>query len=455
MNNIFHYEAFQSTNKAHQNDTVKVDPISILDWLRQKGIIQPPYYLHIHQGRAEIGWQAKVQIALLDGKADSDWIRALKHIGDQAVALDNHAFGYVGFDAWDSIQGYAPDHSSTFPLVQFFIPEHRLCIEDGQVEYFGSDNSLLELALQAPQSTLGTLPPVSADNGYSEERFMQAVKIATETLTDNLTKVVLSRYMGFDSDADLLAVFAEYCLRQKYADAVLMDFGNVGAAIASPELLVKVDNGKVAANPLAGTKTCSTNSLENMCIAQALLSDRKELAEHTLALVQMMSELNPHCAPGSLAINRLLDVVQQNDVMHLSSELSGELASDKHCIDAMLSLFPSTMVSGVPKAASIHLIRELEQFPRGLFAGTVGWVSGRDCRFALTIRGIYKYGKRLFVQAGAGVMVESSPLQENEEIRMKMAAMLATLSGTPNDKHVRKALNDDPLTTTGRHYRRW
>lgn len=437
MSKILDYEAYQRTNKARKADTPN-EAVAILHWLRQQGVIQQPYYLHIHAGRAEIGWQAQAQIALLDGETDSDWGTALKQLGDQAEALNNKAFGYVGFDAWDSIQGYAPDRSSTFPLVQFFIPEHRLCLQDGQVEYFGSDSSLLALALQAPPAPLSALNPISPDCGYSEQHFMQAVETATETLTGNLTKVVLSRYLGFDEDADLLDLFAAYCLHQKYADAVLMNFGNVGAAIASPELLVRVDAGKVAANPLAGTKTRSNNPAENQRIAQALLSDRKELAEHTLALVQMMSELHPHCAPGTLAVNRLLDVIQQKDVMHLSSELSGELAEDKHCIDAMLSLFPSAMVSGVPKAESIQLIRELEQFPRGLFAGTVGWVSGRDCRFALTIRGMYKYADRLFVQAGAGVMTESIPAQENEEIRMKMSAMLATLSGAVSQQPVRK-----------------
>jgi anthranilate/para-aminobenzoate synthase component I len=439
MSKILDYETYQRFGKARKTSAAAPDPVAILHWLRQQGIIQAPYYLHIHTGRAEIGWQAKEHIALLDGETDTDWVAALKRIGDQAAALNSKAFGYVGFDAWDSQQGIAPDNSTTFPLVQFFIPEHRLCVEDGQMEYFGADNRLLDLALQAPPCPATALCPVSPDVGYSEQRLMQAVDTATQALTGNVTKVVLSRYLGFDYDADLLDLFAEYCLRQKYADAVLMDFGTVGAAIASPELLVKVDNGKVAANPLAGTKTRSANPAENQRIAQALLNDRKELAEHTLALVQMMSELHPHCEPGSLVINRLLDVIQQKNVMHLSSELSGELAEDKHCIDAMLSLFPSAMVSGVPKAASIELIRELEQFPRGLFAGTVGWVSGRDCRFALTIRGMYKYDKRLFVQAGAGVMAESSPAQENEEIRMKMAAMLSTLSGTSNLEHVRKA----------------
>ena len=427
MSNIIHYPPPRpaQTNAA---GTFKHDPVAVVHWLRQQGVLQAPYYLHIHQGCAEIGWQARAQLTCLDGEPPSDWVTQLKQLGDQAAQWHSKAFGYVGFDAWDSQQGQAPDGSSSFPLVQFFIPEHRLCINAQGMEYVGSDETLLALALQAPPVQLPALDAVVADSMHSEAQFMQNVTAATQALQGNLTKVVLSRYLGFEYDVDLLALFAAYCLQQRYADAVLMDFGQVGAAIASPELLVKVQNGEVAANPLAGTKTRHSNPAENQRLAEVLLHDRKELAEHTLALVQMLRELQPHCVPDSLVVNRLLDVVQQTEVMHLSSELSGTLADDQHCVDAMLALFPSAMVSGVPKAASIRLIRELEGCPRGLFGGTVGWLSGRDCRFALTIRGMYKYAQRLFVQAGAGVMAESLPAQENEEIRMKMAAMLATLA---------------------------
>ncbi len=394
-------------------------------------MLTPPYYLHINQGVAEIGWQAEHRVTLLNGEDVSahGWAAAIKDISDQAAALGSRAFGYVGFDAWDCHQGTAPDKSSTFPLVQFFIPTHRIRSQDGQLQYLGPDDGIFELALQAPARQPNTLRRVDPDVQFGEQDFMRMVLEAKKPLGNDITKVVLSRYLGFDYDADLVDLFAAYCLQQEYADAVLMDFGQVGAAIASPELLVKITAGRITANPLSGTKTRSHDPAEDLRLADALLRDRKELAEHTLALIQMMTELQPHCVSGSLVVNRLLDVVQQKDIMHLSSELGGDLAAGQHCIDVMLALFPSVMVSGVPKAESIRLIRDLEQFPRGLFAGTIGWVSGRDCRFALTIRGIYKYGRRLFVQAGAGVMEESSPVRENEEVRIKMMRMFTALTG--------------------------
>jgi anthranilate/para-aminobenzoate synthase component I len=406
-----------------------------LRWLREHRILNPPYYLHITQGGAEIGWQARERVIDLAGEPVNSqaWISAIKAIGDQAAIGKTKAFGYIGFDACDSTQGFAPDRSATFPLVQFFIPEHRVVINADQIEYQGNNPEILTSALEAAIAVPpGHLHPVLPDVEFSEQAFTEAVVTAKSCLSEDITKVVLSRYLGFDYDADLLELFSEYCLKQKFADAILMDFNSVGAAIASPELLIRINAGVITANPLAGTRVLGHNPEENHRIARELLKDRKELAEHTLALLQIIRELQPFCEAESLVVSRLLDTVEQNQVMHLSSLLSGRLKANQHCLDATLSLFPSTMVSGVPKPQAIELLRQIEPFPRGLFGGIVGWISGQDCRFALTIRGLYKYGARLFVQAGAGVMAESDPAQESEEIRMKMSAMLEILSSNLN-----------------------
>jgi len=157
------------------------------------------------------------------------------------------------------------------------------------------------------------------------------------------------------------------------------------------------------------------------------LCDRKELAEHVLGLVQMLAELQPFCETDTLSVKKLLNITYQNNLMHLSSELKGCLKNGAHCIDAMLALFPSAMVSGVPKTGAICCIRDIEPFPRGLYAGAAGWAAGRDCRFSLIIRSFCKYGARLFVQAGAGILAESDPVIENQEVNLKMSEMLASL----------------------------
>ena len=268
---------------------------------------------------------------------------------------------------------------------------------------------------------------------FSENAFMDIVVHAKQHLLDHsdlnadLSKVVLSRYLGFNYDGDLLPLFNAYCLQQKYSDAVLIDFGEVGIVAASPELLLQTEAGILTANPLAGTRSIGKDSSENSQIEKALLHDHKELAEHVLGLMQMLTELQPHCEIDTLTIKNFLNIRYQRDLMHLSSELKGCLKDDTHCIDAMLALFPSAMVSGVSKIEAIRYIQEMEPFPRGLYAGVVGWAKNRDCRFSLIIRNFCRYGTRLFVQAGAGILAESDPIQENQEVNLKMSAMLTSL----------------------------
>jgi salicylate synthetase len=417
-------------SSLHNDIYQSLNPVAVLHWLKTGKGIAPPYYLHIYQGCIEIGWEAKAQLTCLNGEKTEthNWVYALKQLCDEAAYDNNKAFGYLGFDACDSTQGFSPDKSTRFPLMQFFIPKHRIRIKNDAVEYIGTDCHLLEEIAQMPISQPDfRLPQISPCTEFSEDAFMRAVARAKQRLSYDLSKVVLSRYIGFDYDGDLLALFNAYCLQQKYTDAIFMDFGEVSAAIASPELLLQSDSGVVTANPLAGTLAAGKNAWENSLTEKSLLCDRKELAEHVLGLAQVFAELEPFCETDTLAIKKFLNISYQSNLMHLSSELKGCLKKEAHCVDAMLALFPGTMVSGISKTEAIRCIRDIEPFPRGLYAGAAGWAAGRDCRFSLIIRSLCKYGSRLFVQAGAGILAESDPVRENQEVNLKMSAMLAAL----------------------------
>ncbi len=407
-----------------------LNPLAVLHRLKTGKGIAPPYYLHIYQGCTEIGFGAKAQLKCLNGEKTENhkWVHALRQLCDQAADENSKAFGYIAFDACHSTQGFSPDKNTCFPLVQFFIPEHRIRIKNDALEYNGPDAHLLEDIVRTPISPRDfEIPRFSHCAEFSEDAFMRAVARAKQRFSYDLNKVVLSRYIGFDYDGDLPELFNAYCLNQIYSDAILMDFGQVGAAIASPELLLQSDSGIITANPLAGTRAAGKNASENSLAEKLLLCDRKELAEHVLGLAQVFAELEPFCETDTLAIKKFLNISYQSNLMHLSSELKGCLKKDAHCVDAMLALFPGTMVSGVSKTEAIRCIRDIEPFPRGLYAGAAGWASGRDCRFSLIIRSLCKYGSRLFVQAGAGILAESDPVRENQEVNLKMSAMLAAL----------------------------
>lgn len=409
----------------------RLDPLNCLLWLRENGLLEVPYFLHIHSAGADIGWNVLSRFSLPSGKAGipNDWIPTVEKLANEAALDNNKAFGYVSFDACDSVRGVAPDGSIEFPLVQFFIPEHRLRIRNENVEYFGPSSFLLDqLVSAAPIARKPLMPVAKAVSGNSEDQFLAMVERATSQFIGKSDKLVLSRFLGFDYKAEVLDLFSAYCEGQIVSDAILFNFGDAAAAIASPELLIDVNGGIISANPLAGTSLRGKSHAEEATIKEELLGDRKILAEHVLAVMQMLNELAPHCEADTLVLNKLLEIAEQGHVFHLSSEIRARLNSKSRALQAMLSLFPSTMVSGIPKPGAIRLIRQLEPFQRGIYGGAVGWVSGRDeCRFALAIRGMFQYGARLFVQAGAGIMQESDPLSESLEVTAKMSAMLNVL----------------------------
>jgi anthranilate/para-aminobenzoate synthase component I len=190
-----------------------------------------------------------------------------------------------------------------------------------------------------------------------------------------------------------------------------------------------VMDGQLSTNPLAGTRPRGATPAEDARLRQELQADRKELAEHVLSVTTMFAELEPLCVPDSLVVRRLLDVVLQPRVQHLSSVIAGKLAPDYHVLDALWALFPSVTVTGLPKPAALALLRSIEPAPRGLYAGAIGWAAGpRSGRFSLAIRGIYRYGGRTVLQAGAGIMPESQPDAERAEVAAKLRAMEEALA---------------------------
>jgi anthranilate/para-aminobenzoate synthase component I len=264
-----------------------------------------------------------------------------------------------------------------------------------------------------------------------EADYVDSVHRATLALrAGEAQKAVLSRYQAYDVDYDPVELFAAYCLTQSFVDAFLVCFDDVVAVVASPEMLLSVTEHTLLTNPLAGTRKRGATVEEDERLRQELRADRKEMAEHVFSVTTMLDELTPVCAPGTLAVTRLLDVALQQKVQHLSSVIAGRLAEGVGALDALWALFPSVTVTGLPKSAALPLVRRLEEHPRGIYAGTLGWAAGRgDCRFSLAIRGIFRYGERSFLQAGAGIMPESRPDAELAETAHKLRAMEDALAG--------------------------
>jgi anthranilate/para-aminobenzoate synthase component I len=409
------------------------DPVATYRALRDAGELGDYSYLHLAPNGAEIGWNP---IAILDAtKERKDPRELVLDFARQAELMRRKAFGYVAFDAIDSTIGRLPDRSpGRFPLIQFMIPGDVLSFRSGRTDYVTRTPGLDIHALLTPAPDRAPrprveVPPAPPVAEFSAESFLNAVAEATRRLGKGTAqKTVLSRFRAFDIGYDPIDLFETYCLNQPFVDAFLVSFGDVVAIIASPELLVDVQGGLFTTNPLAGTRPRGATPEQDIELCRELRYDHKEIAEHVLSVTTMLGELGPLCEPSSLVVNPLMEICRQRKVQHLSSTITGRLARGVPASATLWGMFPSVTVAGLEKSVSIPMLRELEGFPRGLYSGAVGWVTGdRDCRFSLAIRGVFRYAGRTFVHAGAGIMQESVPERELAEVAHKLAAMSEAL----------------------------
>ena len=192
----------------------------------------------------------------------------------------------------------------------------------------------------------------------------------------------------------------------------------------SPEKLVQVEGRRVETRPLAGTRRRGADPAEDVRLEKELLSDLKERAEHIMLVDLGRNDVGRVARPGTVAVERLMEVERYSHVMHISSTVSGQLRDGRTSLDALRAAFPAGTVSGAPKIRAMEIIAELEPDRRGVYAGSLGYVSfGGNLDMAITLRTVVVAEGIAHIQAGAGVVADSIPEREFEETREKAGAM--------------------------------
>ena len=204
--------------------------------------------------------------------------------------------------------------------------------------------------------------------------------------------------------------------------------GGLSVVGSSPEMLVRVEGTRVETHPIAGTRPRGRTEDEDVRLAEELKRNEKERAEHVMLVDLGRNDVGRVCQYGSVRVPQFMGLERFSHVMHLTSVVEGRLADDRDRLDALVSCFPAGTVSGAPKVRAMQIIRELEPGGRGLYAGAVGYVDfAGNLDFCIAIRTIIMKGTRAFVQAGAGIVIDSHPTAEYEETRDKARALLRAL----------------------------
>ncbi|GAA1129054.1 anthranilate synthase component I [Streptomyces javensis] len=261
---------------------------------------------------------------------------------------------------------------------------------------------------------------------WGGEDFMAAVDDIKERIrAGEAFQVVPSQRFETPCSASALDVYRVLRATNPSPYMYLFRFEGFDVVGSSPEALVKVEDGRAMLHPIAGTRHRGATPQEDAALAEELLADPKERAEHLMLVDLGRNDLGRVCEPGSVEVVDFMSIERYSHVMHIVSTVTGSLAEGRTAFDVLTACFPAGTLSGAPKPRALQIIEELEPSRRGLYGGCVGYLDfAGDSDTAIAIRTALLRGGTAYVQAGAGIVADSDPVAEDAECRNKAAAVL-------------------------------
>ena len=245
----------------------------------------------------------------------------------------------------------------------------------------------------------------------------------------NLLQCVVSRKARIKTNLPAFRAYKKLRSATPSPYMFYLDFSDFQIFGASPEVHLLINEGKAVMRPIAGTRRRGLTAEEDIMLEKELLGDEKEGCEHLMLVDLARNDLGRVCRPGSVKVTESRTIERYSHVMHIVSQVEGELAEGVTGIDALRATFPAGTVTGAPKLKAIGTIDRLEDEKRGFYAGVIGYFEpGGALNSCITIRSGMKKGDVMTLQAGAGIVSDSNPEREYEETREKMRS-LAKITG--------------------------
>jgi anthranilate synthase component 1 len=294
-----------------------------------------------------------------------------------------------------------------------------------------SDLATERLVATAPslRTTIDIRTIAAGLSNFTREQYCAVVERAKQYIyAGDVFQVVPSQQFRRTTSVNPLTLYRVLRSLNPSPYMYLLDSGDTQIVGASPEMLVRVQDGIVSTRPIAGTRARGANEAEDLALEKEILNDEKEVAEHVMLVDLGRNDVGRVATPGTVRVERLARVERFSHLMHLVSQVNGELAPGLDAFDAFDALFPAGTLSGAPKVRAMELIDEFEPVHRGPYGGAVGYFSlNGDADFAITIRTLSIRNGYATVQAGGGVVADSQPDFEYEECINKASAPLLAL----------------------------
>ena len=345
------------------------------------------------------------------------------------------AVGYISYDVvryWEKLPLKTRDDTG-FPDVQMGVFDDGIVFDHKEKTayyYFLGEDHFDEIArLGTKSGSSETLSFSQPKVNITKEYFEHAVEKAKEYVRQgDIFQVVLSKRYDFRVQGDLIAFYRSLRAINPSPYMYFFKSGDRQIVGSSPEMLVRVENRTVETFPIAGTRPVADSPAENKRLAQDLLSDPKERAEHVMLVDLARNDVGKIAAYGSVRVPEFMQVHKYSHVQHIVSRVMGNLREGCQSYDALKAVFPAGTVSGAPKPRAMEIIEELELARRGPYAGAVGYFSyNGNADFAITIRTLFADKEEAHIQAGAGIVADSVPEREWLETENKTEALMKAL----------------------------
>ncbi|KUP04245.1 aminobenzoate synthetase [Bacillus coahuilensis m2-6] len=341
-----------------------------------------------------------------------DYARNIEELPTSSSAdVDVPYLYFLAFKDW-----VVYDHSEELLYVMSLTDENSLCWQEEVERWRVPYHSEVEYG----KSTSTPITP-----SFTEEQFGEAVRKIQEYISaGDVFQVNLSVRQDQELHAKPISVYEELRKFNPSPYMAYMETEEFQIVSGSPELLIKKSGNKVSTRPIAGTRSRGRSEEEDQKLADELIHNEKERAEHVMLVDLERNDLGRVCRYGTVEVNEFMVIEKYSHVMHIVSNVQGELAEEHTEADLIRAVFPGGTITGAPKVRTMEIIEELEPVRRGLYTGSIGWIGfNHDIELNIVIRTMLVKDGKAYIQAGAGVVIDSNPKYEYKESLKKAQAL--------------------------------
>ncbi|PSL40302.1 anthranilate synthase component I [Planomicrobium soli] len=351
----------------------------------------------------------------------------------EGLPFTGGALGYIGYDA---IQAYEPidsprKNSLQMPDLHLHLYETLVVFDhmkhDVTIISFEDKLDQIEQELSLPEQMEGIddQQPLQFHSKTDAAMFRSQVEQAKDHIRKgDVFQLVLSQRLSATYKGDAFTLYRKLRKQNPSPYQFFVEFDDYAIVGASPESLLTIRNGEMVTNPIAGTRKRGKTEAEDNMLADELSNDEKERAEHQMLVDLSRNDVGRVAEIGSVAIPKYMVIEKYQHVMHLVSEVTGQLNKTMHPLDALVSCLPAGTVSGAPKVRAMQLIQKFEEDRRGVYGGAIGYLGfNGNLDVALAIRTFVMKDGQVHVQAGAGIVYDSNPQAEYEETLHKARSL--------------------------------